>query len=379
MKHKKKNSYRLMLIFILIFVLSLLNISIKDYYFNEEYDNGRIDLQRAYKANADNPSFDEDDTVYYNEDKLVMPSGLPIGIYVKTKGVMVIDTGVIAGEDGRMYSPCKDILKQGDYVVEINGMSVEDKKSMVSAIDQSDGTPIKVVVLRDGENLSFDISPVKNSEGKYKLGLWVKDDISGIGTLTFVDEESFAALGHSINDNDTGIIFKISDGAVYNANLINIVKPDMNMPGRLEGIIDYSSSNIIGRITQNTEYGISGSLSKNYDCENLGDEWMRIATKSEVSVGPAYILSAITGSPVYYEINITNVNYDKESGSKSIELEITDPRLISLTDGIVQGMSGTPIIQNNRLIGAITHVFVNDSTKGYGIFIEYMLEKNDGK
>ena len=115
MKHKKKNSYRLMLIFILIFVLSLLNISIKDYYFNEEYDNGRIDLQRAYKANADNPSFDEDDTVYYNEDKLVMPSGLPIGIYVKTKGVMVIDTGVIAGEDGRMYSPCKDILKQGDY------------------------------------------------------------------------------------------------------------------------------------------------------------------------------------------------------------------------------------------------------------------------
>ena len=290
---------------------------------------------------------------------------------------MVVDTGVVTGEDGEIYSPCKDILFTGDYVVEINGNVIEDKKSLVDAVDESKGNNISVGVIRDNEKIYFDITPVKTAEGKYKLGLWVKDDISGIGTLTFVDEDSFGALGHSINDNDTGIIFKISDGAIYNTNLVNIVKPDGNNPGRLEGIIDYSSVNVIGRVTGNTEYGISGYLTKNFDYSSLGQDWIGIAKKEDVNIGPAYILSAVRGTPEYYEVNITNVNYDIKYGNKSIELEITDPRLINITEGIVQGMSGTPIIQNNRLVGAITHVFLNDSTKGYGVFIEYMLEKND--
>ena len=312
-------------------------------------------------------------------DKRVMPSGLPIGIYVKTKGVMVIDTGLISGFDGRLYSPCKDILKQGDYIISIDGQEINDKKTLVAAVDASGGRSVDIRVLRGSDELEYTISPVRNAEGSYKLGLWVKDDISGIGTLTFVDEEGFAALGHSINDNDTGIIFNISDGAIYNANLVNIVKPYDKTPGRLEGIIDYSADNIIGRVSSNTLYGITGRLNSSIDIYEYGEDWMNIAPKEEVRVGSAYILSAVSGIPEYYEVEITAVNTDERAISKSIELRITDGRLLAMTDGIVQGMSGTPIIQGGRLVGAITHVFVNDPTRGYGIFIEYMLpdSKND--
>lgn len=377
MKRVNKSSYRAGLLMALIFVLSILNIAVKEYYFDKSIDNGRINMPEVSMANSDNVHNESENVAVDITEKKVMPSGLPIGIYVKTKGVMVIDTGVITGMDGRLYSPCKDILMRGDYVIDINGISIDDKKSLVEALNECNGDPVTISVLRKGEITSAIVNPIQNEDGKYKLGLWVKDDISGIGTLTFVDENSFAALGHSINDNDTGIIFNISDGAIYNTNLVNIVKPEGSSPGRLEGVIDYSSSNIIGRVTGNTEFGISGFLLKNIDYAKLGYEWMNIAPKEEVKEGPAYILSSITGKPEYYEINITNISYDRANGNKSIELEITDTRLISLTDGIVQGMSGTPIIQNNRLIGAITHVFLNDSTKGYGIFIEYMLEKND--
>ncbi len=374
MKKVKKETYRALLLLVLIFVLSVLNIVIKDFYIDDNTSPLQIDVEDVSRANADNVGYENPVDI---SKKSVKPSGLPIGIYVKTEGVMVVDTGVVTGYDGRLYSPCKDILYSGDYVVEIDGEKIQDKKSLVEAVDSSDGKTIDVVVIRDNNKMNFEIEPVKTEEGNYKLGLWVKDDISGIGTLTFVDEDSFGALGHSINDNDTGIIFKISDGAIYNTNLINIVKPEGNNPGRLEGIIDYSSANVIGRITGNTEYGISGFLTQNFDYSSLSDDWMSMASKEDVNIGPAYILSAVRGTPEYYEVNITNVNYDRKYGNKSIELEITDPRLINITDGIVQGMSGTPIIQNNRLIGAITHVFLNDSTKGYGIFIEYMLEKND--
>ncbi|MBO6114776.1 MAG: SpoIVB peptidase [Lachnospiraceae bacterium] len=374
MKKVKKETYRALLLLVLIFVLSVLNIVIKDFYIDDNTSPLQIDVEDVSRANADNVGYENPVDI---SKKSVKPSGLPIGIYVKTEGVMVVDTGVVTGYDGRLYSPCKDILYSGDYVVEIDGEKIQDKKSLVEAVDSSDGKTIDVVVIRDNNKMNFEIEPVKTEEGNYKLGLWVKDDISGIGTLTFVDEDSFGALGHSINDNDTGIIFKISDGAIYNTNLINIVKPEGNNPGRLEGIIDYSSTNVIGRITGNTEYGISGFLTQNFDYSGLSDDWMSMASKEDVNIGPAYILSAVRGTPEYYEVNITNVNYDRKYGNKSIELEITDPRLINITDGIVQGMSGTPIIQNNRLIGAITHVFLNDSTKGYGIFIEYMLEKND--
>ncbi|MBR1815726.1 MAG: SpoIVB peptidase [Lachnospiraceae bacterium] len=374
MRDREKKQYRLILLMILAFVIYLISIVIGNDFLSGKLINDGIYLPETSVSNDDNAV---NSGTFDIKEKQVMPSGVPIGIYVKTEGVMVIDTGVISGYDGKIYSPCKDILQQGDYIVSIDGEAINDKKSLVEAVDRCNGNIVDIGVVRGTEELTFSVMPVKNSDGKYKLGIWVKDDISGIGTLTYVDEDSFAALGHSINDNDTGIIFRISDGAIYNANLVNIVKPFDKNPGRLEGIIDYSSANIIGRVKENTLYGISGTLSNNVSYTDYGTELISIAPKEEISLGPAYILSAISGKPEYYDIEITDINYDESAGSKSLEIKITDAELLSMTDGIVQGMSGTPIIQNNRLVGAITHVFVNDSTKGYGIFIEYMLAEND--
>ncbi|MBQ9232829.1 MAG: hypothetical protein IJ167_02170, partial [Lachnospiraceae bacterium] len=293
MKEREKKLYRVILMIILTFVIYLISVTIRNYFLSGHVINDGIYLpETSVPANEnviDSGTFD-------TEERKVMPSGIPIGIYVKTEGVMVIDTGVINGFDGKLYSPCKDILCQGDYIVSIDGISINDKKSLVEAVDECGGNTVDIGVVRDREELHFNVMPAMNSEGKYKLGLWVKDDISGIGTLTYVDEDSFAALGHSINDNDTGIIFKISDGAIYNANLVNIVKPYDKNPGRLEGIIDYSAVNIIGRVKSNTLFGISGNLSNKIDYNDYGTEWMPVAPKEDVKVGKAYILSAVSGT-----------------------------------------------------------------------------------
>ena len=305
---------------------------------------------------------------------MVIPSGEPIGIYVKTKGVMVIDTGDVTGSDGIRYSPCKGILKRGDYILSVDGVDVEDKNNLISIINESEGRALSVEVCREDKYFTEEITPVKSEDGGYMLGLWVKDDISGIGTLTYIDENGFGALGHSINDNDTGEIFNISDGAIYNANLVNIVKADGSSPGRLEGMINYSSDNIIGRVESNGEFGINGFMTKKGTERMKNGEWIPVARRDEAHLGNAYLLSSVSGESEYYEVEITGIDLSSSGGNKGIELKITDSRLLSLTSGIVQGMSGTPIIQDGKLIGAITHVFVKDSTKGYGTFVEDMLE-----
>ncbi len=307
-----------------------------------------------------------------NTPQMVIPSGKPIGIYVKTKGVMVINTTILLNAEGNEISPCKGELLPGDYIVSVNGEEIEDKKHLIRMIQDSQGNVLNIKLIREGEIHHVRLTPVK-SQGKYMLGLWVKDDISGIGTLTYVSEEGFGALGHSINDNDTGTIMSISDGAVYSTSLINIVKSDGNKPGRLEGMIDYSGNNIMGRVDANFEFGIKGYLTKKGRNTLLEGEWMPVASKEEAKIGEAFILSWISGEPEYYRIKITGVDISCNAGNKGLEIEIVDERLKKLTGGIVQGMSGTPIIQNGKLLGAITHVFVRDSSKGYGTFVQDMI------
>ena len=316
-----------------------------------------------------------------DEEIWVVPSGEPIGIYVKSQGVMVIGVGEIKLGDGTIYSPCTNIIDAGDYILSVEGEMIEDKVELTKIVNQCEGKEIDVTVQKKGVGDNGDIiietvsvSPVKNDKGAYMLGLWVKDDISGIGTLTYYDENGFGALGHSINDNDTGELFEISDGAIYEASLINIIKPNRKLPGRLEGMIDYSSDNMIGRVETNSNYGISGYITS-VGKENLSyEDYMPVGDKSDINKGEAYILSSLSGEPKYYSVEITDLCYDSTDKKKEIQLRITDSRLINLTSGIVQGMSGTPIIQNGKLVGAVTHVLVNDPTKGYGIFIENMLE-----
>ncbi len=314
------------------------------------------------------------------EEIWVVPSGEPIGIYVKSEGVMVIGMGEVTGEDGGKYTPCEGLLSAGDYILSIEGEMIDDKVELSDMVNACMGDSIDMTVQKKVNNDSGEIkietisvTPVKNQQGDYMLGLWVKDDISGIGTLTYYNEATFGALGHSINDNDTGDVFEISDGAIYKTNLINIVKSNRKLPGRLEGMIDYSSYNMLGRIQSNSGYGITGYVT-NVGRQQLSyEEYMPVASKEEVKVGEAYLLSAISGKPTYYSIEITDILYDELAINKELQIRITDSRLIDLTSGIVQGMSGTPIIQDGKLVGAVTHVLVNDPTKGYGIFIEEML------
>lgn len=309
------------------------------------------------------------------EVHMVIPCGTPIGIYVKTQGVMVIDTSEIAAGDGSHRAPCEGLLRQGDYIISIDDMTVEDKNDLISLVEQSEGRELRIGIVREGQELYVNITPEKNERGNYMLGLWVKDDISGIGTLTYVDEEGFGALGHSINDNDTGVAFTISDGAIYDANLVNVVKPDGKNPGRLEGMIDYSARHIMGRIEENSPYGIQGYITAHGTDRLMREEWIPTAKKNEAHLGNAYILSEVSGTSEYYQIEITGIDISNAAEGKGIELKITDSKLLSLTGGIVQGMSGTPIIQDGKLLGAVTHVFLKDSTRGYGTFVEDMMRE----
>ena len=377
-----KYLYRCLLFSILALVGAVLYFEISDRYNNyaEEKsvlanDDTKEDL--AYSSKNSNPMIKQDNTDYvnYSENSLhmVIPSGEPIGIYVKTEGVMVIGTTSFKNSKGIDVSPCEGILTQGDYIISVNGEFIEDKNHLIEVIHNSRGKSLRVGIIRGNDRMFVDVKPEK-SQGVYMLGLWVKDDISGIGTLTYIDENGFGALGHSINDNDTGEVFTISDGAIYETNLVNIVKPTEKEPGRLEGMIDYSKENIMGRVVENCKYGIKGYMTKKGVEELAYGEWIPVATKEESHLGEAYILSCVSGEPVYYKIKINDIDISESAGNKGLEIEITDERLLSITNGIVQGMSGTPIIQDGKLLGAITHVFVKDSTKGYGTFLEDMME-----
>lgn len=345
---------------------------------NSVYASNDIDFR-----NGSIDSFEGDGE---EDTRWVIPSGEPIGIYVKSEGVMVIGVGHVTDLNGDKQSPCDGLIGPGDYILSIEGEIVEDKAELTEIVNASNGECIEIAVQKKqtascdilSENIIIEtvtVSPVEDNKGNYMLGLWVKDDISGIGTLTYYDENSFGALGHSINDNDTGEIFEISDGAIYKANLINIVKPNRKIPGRLEGMIDYSSSNMIGRVEGNSGFGVNGYITKVGRSSLPYEEYMPVGHKSQVKLGKAYLLSSVSGKSEYYEVEIIDIIEEAVDTNKQLQLRITDSRLMELTSGIVQGMSGTPIIQDGKLIGAVTHVLVSDPTTGYGIFIENMLGK----
>lgn len=305
---------------------------------------------------------------------MVMPSGKPIGIYVKTDGVMVIGTGEVKTKTGESCCPCMNLIESGDYITAINGTKVNDKEELISNVDKYGSSEVVISIKRKGQSMDVSVTPALSVNDKYMLGLWVKDDISGIGTLTYIDENGFGALGHSINDNDTGELLEVGDGAIYNTQIINIVRTDGQSPGRLEGLIDYSSKNVIGRVNDNTTYGIKGYMTKNAGDYISSGEWMPIGRKSETHLGSALLLSAVSGEPKYYDVEITGIDISESSQNKGLEIKIKDPELLNLTSGIVQGMSGTPIIQDGKLVGAVTHVFLRDPTRGYGTFVEDMIE-----
>ena len=308
------------------------------------------------------------------EDRELIPVGVPIGIYVKTEGVLVVGTGEFASQGAGKVSPAKNILKSGDYVIKLNGTEVTGKDDLIMRIENCGGEEQLLTIRRDAETYDVKIKPEKDRTGKYKIGVWVRDNAQGVGTMTYIDDNgNFGALGHGINDVDTSTLMEMNDGTLYQTEIISIRKGAAGQPGEMTGMIVYSDDRILGDITSNSTRGIFGKC--NQKALALGTEdALPIELKQEKEKGPAQILCTVDGTTRYYDIEITELHLDHDNVNRGIELRVTDPELLSVTGGIVQGMSGAPIIQKGKFVGAVTHVLVQDSTRGYGIFIENMLE-----
>lgn len=304
----------------------------------------------------------------------VMPVGKTIGIYVETDGVMVLGTGTVTGKDGVSYEPAANVIYSGDYILSVNGTSVASIGELSSLIQESGGKEAILEIRRKGENQEVSVMPVAALDGSYKLGIWTREDTQGIGTLTFIDENNhFGALGHGITDSDTGMLMEISGGSIYEAQILNIVKGEIGEPGEMVGMINLSGNNKLGTIAANQEQGIYGTLS-DAKPESYFEEPLEIGLKQEIQTGKAQILCNLGDGEKLYDIEIEKLQLNSNNINKSMVIRITDEELLAKTNGIVQGMSGSPIIQNNKVIGAVTHVFVQNPAKGYGIFIENMLE-----
>lgn len=313
------------------------------------------------------------------EQTQVIPCGFPVGIYLETDGILVVGSAKVVDLHGTIMEPAYMVVKSGDYIKKINGETVNSKEEMIKKVKDSGGKEMILTIRRNEEEMNVKITPVETEPEEYKLGIWVRDDAQGIGTLTYLTAQGeFGGLGHGVSDVDTGMLLEACGGKLYEARILSIIKGEAGTPGGLSGVINYNEKAVLGEITKNTSQGIFGKAS--FELRNIvGSEAMDIGLTQEVKLGEAYVRCKIEGEMKDYKILITKIDNSSHNLNKGMEIKIVDEELLEKTNGIVQGMSGSPIIQNGKLIGAVTHVFVQDSTKGYGIFIENMLSSSEDK
>lgn len=361
------------------FLLCLLTISIVfAVYF---FDSHRVLQDTATSSdNYISENARERSSLASTEGKIkVYPCGFQIGIYLQTNGVMVIGTDEVEGEDGLNYNPAFNKIKAGDYITKVNDIDVSSKSQLLFLVNKYGNEDLVFTLYRNEKEIKVKITPIKTGEEEYKVGIWVRDDTQGIGTMTYLTEEgNYAALGHGISDVDTGELLDSEGGILYQANVWGIKKGEIGNPGALYGMISYEENKILGEISKNTAFGIFGKLSDDMKKNNMINQYqlesVELAGHEKIKKGKAYIRSNVSGDICDYEVEIEKIN-ENSSKNKGIVLKVTDDKLLELTNGIVQGMSGSPILQDGKLVGAVTHVFVNDPTRGYGIFIENMLEQ----
>jgi len=306
----------------------------------------------------------------------IVPCGLTVGVEIKTDGVMVLGTGSIETEDGGKHNPSEGKLESGDLILDANGESLNSKYELINAVENSE-SDLELKFKRDNSLLTTTISPVRSkSDNQRKIGVWVRDATRGIGTITYYNpiSKKFGALGHGILDVDTKKLMTVKEGSIMEARITDIKKGDRGSPGELVG--ELRSGATLGQIKINTPYGIYGAMDL-VGVSKITHDKIPIALQDQVHEGPAVIYSNVDSEIKQYDVFIENVNRFSNDETKGMILRITDPTLLHKTNGIVQGMSGSPIIQNNKLIGAVTHVFVQDPSKGYGIFIENMLRQEN--
>jgi len=300
--------------------------------------------------------------------KYLIPDGRAVGIKLNTGGITVVSVS----EEAQTQSVRDAGILAGDIILAVNDVGISNKETFCHMIDNSGGSTVKLTIRRDGNTKDCYVTPVADPKGGYRLGLWMKDGISGIGTLTFYDPQSktWGALGHGISDEDATEPAMAKSGALLPAGIVSVEKSHENMPGELKGYICEDATQM-GDVKANNELGVYG-LSDAKDV--FGNKALKAASRKQIKEGKATILASLDGGkPVSYDVEIEKVYRKSMFPGKGMLIKVTDERLLEKAGGIVQGMSGSPIIQNNKLVGAVTHVFVNDPTRGYGIFIENML------
>lgn len=337
----------------------------------------------------------------------VYACGRLTGIYEQTEGVLVVNTTEVTDEDGKKVNPADKKVQCGDYILSVNGRTVADKEELSEAVNDimkeydESGTVesqkeiidenktnnseikskinkrrVKIKFLRGGEEMSADITPVRMDNGRYYMGIWVKDDLAGIGTITYYTKDGrFGALGHGIGDGtQSGNLLYANSGDLYSMKLTKIKKGKAGAPGEIGGVVYFGKKSHIGTLDCNSNLGIYGQLDSDELSEYAAeDTYYPVAGKDEIHTGRAQMISEISGKLEKYNLEITNIDKKATDTNKGMELKVTDDRLIELSGGIVQGTSGSPIIQDGKIIGAVTHVFVDDPTGGYGICIDEML------
>lgn len=315
--------------------------------------------------------------VHANEVRIkelyLTPGGETIGIEVSTK-VIVVDSYSVESAKGTYVNPAAvSGIRKGDIILNIDGRQInqiEDVKAVLKSYKSSQKESLNIIVKRESRNISTKITPIETKDGTISLGLYLKDHILGIGTLTFTYQDYFGALGHQIKDHNRLLDEKIKDeGVIKKAVVTNIVKGKTGQPGEKKASMQAEE---VGIIQENTITGIFGILKEDF----VSREAMQIKAKEDVRVGDAQILTVIDGEKVEsFDIKIVEVKDQATKDVKGMKIKVTDDRLIEQTGGIIQGMSGSPIIQDGKIVGAVTHVLINDQTMGYGIFIEFMLEE----
>jgi stage IV sporulation protein B len=304
----------------------------------------------------------------------LVPMGCAVGIQMNTNGILVV--GLTVDETSGTVSPAGDAgILPGDLIVKLGAVDVTTAADFMAAVETLDGEDISITVRRGERLIQYTVKPEVGEDGACRLGVWLRDGVSGIGTITFYDPETgvYGALGHAINDMDTGLIMPLGKGSIMEATVVDVKRGAAGCPGELCGC--YDAEKCKGSILLNTACGIYGIMSAAAPADAQA---LPVAGEDEIVLGKATILSNVSGQDIQaYEVEITRV-YRNDGSGRSMMISVTDPDLLAATGGIVQGMSGSPIIQNGKLVGAVTHVLVNDPTRGYGISISRMLEQADG-
>ena len=301
----------------------------------------------------------------------VVPLGNAIGLKLYTEGVLIVGMSEIEGKRPYEFSG----IKEGDRIVAIDNKKIETTEDLIETVNASNGKEVFIKYVRENEEEQTSITPVKTKQDEYKLGLWVRDAAGGVGTASFYVPSTgmFASLGHGITDVDTGDLITISNGELVNTNIVSIKKGEKGNPGEIKGSIEGMEK--IGEVYKNTSFGIFGKVSNKNNLK-INAEEMEVLNRNEIKKGNAQIICELeNGKKEYYDIEIQKIYTANNKDNKSMLIKITDERLLEKTGGIIQGMSGSPIIQNGKFVGAVTHVLVNDPTAGYGVFADIMIQQ----